>query len=58
MSSLFLHTFPDTVNILSMTSLGEKGPYPQVDITSYAVYSYLKFEPFHFLSKFANLTGI
>lgn len=41
-----------------MTGLGEPGPYPQVNITSHAVYVYLKLEPFHFLSKFANLTGI
>lgn len=58
MSSLFLHTFPDTINTLQMTSLGEPGPYPQADITSSAVYVYLNLEPFPFPSKSANLTGI
>lgn len=57
MSSLFMHTFPDTINTLQMTSLGEPGPYPQVNLTSYELNVYLKLKPFHFLSKFANLTG-
>ena len=39
-----------------MTGLGELGLIHK--LTSYAVYVYLKIEPFHFLSKFANLTGI
>lgn len=39
-----------------MTGLGELGLIH--NLTSYVVYVYLKLEPLHFLSKFANLTGI